>query len=407
MSVFVVKIENDAESPVKLSPVSPSDVVSAKKQLKENKMTIGVADVKPVLGQIMMNHQDQSQSTEPPKKKRRVSDGSAKMRPAPAVAVARRNARERNRVKQVNNGFSMLRDHIPPEIADTYDQAGRGNAKKLSKVETLRMAVEYIRSLETLLNLDTSDDSELCSPTYHGNNNNSTFSEASLPATPPPESQQPFFYALKPHGGVMETQITIIGGQQYMRIPGTNTFQLVTHDVFENEENIHPNGEYTTIQVHPPSSSPHMIPPMMLPAPSLNFGNEINSSTSVINSTTASETPAGSISPYSGHSSLSPAPSHHADNISNNIMMESGRFTTTTIARHQSEEDRRGLRQSLPYAEQLMMSHEASHYDHIILKEEIVDDEGMFDDSSLSNEHMIDAMQWFEQQQNLSHTASP
>ncbi|XP_043490302.1 signal transducer and activator of transcription B-like isoform X1 [Polistes fuscatus] len=65
----------------------------------------------------------------------------------PPVAVARRNARERNRVKQVNNGFATLRQHIPNHIAAGYGDRG----KKLSKVETLRMAVEYIRGLQRLL----------------------------------------------------------------------------------------------------------------------------------------------------------------------------------------------------------------------------------------------------------------
>jgi achaete-scute complex protein len=67
------------------------------------------------------------------------------------VAVARRNARERNRVKQVNNGFANLRQHIPSFIAAAFEGNTRGGSKKLSKVETLRMAVEYIRSLEDLL----------------------------------------------------------------------------------------------------------------------------------------------------------------------------------------------------------------------------------------------------------------
>ncbi|XP_034952022.1 uncharacterized protein [Chelonus insularis] len=65
----------------------------------------------------------------------------------PPVAVAKRNARERNRVKQVNNGFATLRQHIPSHIAAGYGDRG----KKLSKVETLRMAVEYIRGLQRLL----------------------------------------------------------------------------------------------------------------------------------------------------------------------------------------------------------------------------------------------------------------
>ncbi|CAB0030573.1 unnamed protein product [Trichogramma brassicae] len=65
----------------------------------------------------------------------------------PPIAVAKRNARERNRVKQVNNGFATLRQHIPSQLAQGYGDRG----KKLSKVETLRMAVEYIRGLQRLL----------------------------------------------------------------------------------------------------------------------------------------------------------------------------------------------------------------------------------------------------------------
>ncbi|KAK3911001.1 Achaete-scute complex protein T4 [Frankliniella fusca] len=82
------------------------------------------------------------------------------------ASVQRRNARERNRVKQVNNGFATLRSHIPPAIAAALQESSpapcepRGRqsakdkeaAKKLSKVETLRMAVEYIRRLQSLLN---------------------------------------------------------------------------------------------------------------------------------------------------------------------------------------------------------------------------------------------------------------
>ncbi|XP_078715515.1 achaete-scute homolog 2-like [Lampetra fluviatilis] len=60
--------------------------------------------------------------------------------PAPA-SVARRNERERNRVRLVNMGFAALRERVP----------GAGAAKKMSKVETLRSAVEYIRALQHLL----------------------------------------------------------------------------------------------------------------------------------------------------------------------------------------------------------------------------------------------------------------
>ena len=68
---------------------------------------------------------------------------------ATPIAVARRNERERNRVKMVNMGFHTLRQHIPN---------GSKN-KKMSKVETLRSAVEYIRQLQLLLNADNSSTS--------------------------------------------------------------------------------------------------------------------------------------------------------------------------------------------------------------------------------------------------------
>ncbi|XP_041351248.1 uncharacterized protein LOC121370199 [Gigantopelta aegis] len=61
---------------------------------------------------------------------------------AQPATVHRRNARERNRVKLVNLGFETLREHVP---------SGKVN-KKLSKVETLRSAVEYIKELQNILN---------------------------------------------------------------------------------------------------------------------------------------------------------------------------------------------------------------------------------------------------------------
>ncbi|GBM27580.1 hypothetical protein AVEN_97093-1 [Araneus ventricosus] len=59
------------------------------------------------------------------------------------TAVSRRNARERKRVRLVNLGFSTLRERVPP---------GAKN-KKLSKVETLRAAIEYIGQLQSMLGM--------------------------------------------------------------------------------------------------------------------------------------------------------------------------------------------------------------------------------------------------------------
>uniref|UniRef100_A0A675B2Z5 Uncharacterized protein n=1 Tax=Anopheles darlingi TaxID=43151 RepID=A0A675B2Z5_ANODA len=71
--------------------------------------------------------------------------------PQQSASVQRRNARERNRVKQVNNGFANLRQHIPSTVVTALTNGTRGTNKKLSKVDTLRLAVEYIRSLKRML----------------------------------------------------------------------------------------------------------------------------------------------------------------------------------------------------------------------------------------------------------------
>ncbi|XP_050099203.1 achaete-scute complex protein T3-like [Anopheles aquasalis] len=71
--------------------------------------------------------------------------------PQQSASVQRRNARERNRVKQVNNGFANLRQHIPSTVVTALSNGTRGANKKLSKVDTLRLAVQYIRSLKRML----------------------------------------------------------------------------------------------------------------------------------------------------------------------------------------------------------------------------------------------------------------
>ncbi|XP_076686567.1 achaete-scute complex protein T3 [Andrena cerasifolii] len=105
--------------------------------------------------------------------------------PHQPASVARRNARERNRVKQVNNGFATLRQHIPQSVAQALggSTAGthggsRAGSKKLSKVETLRMAVEYIRSLQRLLEEHDSgsDVTSVSSPTSSPPSSNSSSS---------------------------------------------------------------------------------------------------------------------------------------------------------------------------------------------------------------------------------------
>ncbi|EDV26902.1 uncharacterized protein TRIADDRAFT_7436, partial [Trichoplax adhaerens] len=55
--------------------------------------------------------------------------------------IHKRNERERIRVRHVNEGYAKLRDHLPRKF----------NQKRLSKVETLRAAIRYIKHLEDIL----------------------------------------------------------------------------------------------------------------------------------------------------------------------------------------------------------------------------------------------------------------
>ncbi|XP_039891024.1 achaete-scute homolog 4 isoform X2 [Simochromis diagramma] len=60
--------------------------------------------------------------------------------------IRKRNERERHRVRCVNEGYARLREHLPHEFDD----------KRLSKVETLRAAIDYIKHLQNLLDVNVS-----------------------------------------------------------------------------------------------------------------------------------------------------------------------------------------------------------------------------------------------------------
>nr|XP_025873792.1 achaete-scute homolog 5 [Vulpes vulpes] len=57
--------------------------------------------------------------------------------------IQKRNERERQRVRCVNEGYARLRGHLPGALAE----------KRLSKVETLRAAIRYIKYLQELLSV--------------------------------------------------------------------------------------------------------------------------------------------------------------------------------------------------------------------------------------------------------------
>ncbi|XP_046747859.1 achaete-scute homolog 1a-like [Diprion similis] len=166
--------------------------------------------------------------------------------PHQPASVARRNARERNRVKQVNNGFATLRQHIPQSVAQALggNTAGTGGAsragsKKLSKVETLRMAVEYIRSLQRLLeendgSLDSagSTASGTSSEIQHHLRQNSDSSFNPPPSSEASSSPTPSFVSEASSGG---------GSQGYGTATGTLYAQH--SDSYDNYEPMSPEDE--------------------------------------------------------------------------------------------------------------------------------------------------------------------
>ncbi|XP_023159718.1 achaete-scute complex protein T3 [Drosophila hydei] len=104
-------------------------------------------------------------------------------------SVARRNARERNRVKQVNNGFVNLRQHLPQTVINTLSNGGRGASKKLSKVDTLRIAVEYIRGLQDMLD-DGQPRRQLFSSLTDDISNDGSYDSLDSSSSPGPQGMQ-------------------------------------------------------------------------------------------------------------------------------------------------------------------------------------------------------------------------
>lgn len=74
------------------------------------------------------------------KKKKKSKDTPAVNKPA--QVVERRNARERRRVQAVNGAFQKLRKVVPIE---------ENKSKRMSKVKTLQLAIEYINQLQNQL----------------------------------------------------------------------------------------------------------------------------------------------------------------------------------------------------------------------------------------------------------------
>ncbi|XP_016982280.2 LOW QUALITY PROTEIN: achaete-scute complex protein T8 [Drosophila rhopaloa] len=225
---------------------SKGSAVPAKKSKVAKKSTLEKASPKPP---VISQNASKSSLGEPT-----LGTPGRKGLPLPQ-AVARRNARERNRVKQVNNGFALLREKIPEEVSEAFEAqgAGRGASKKLSKVETLRMAVEYIRSLEKLLGFDfpplnsrggnssgSGDDSfmfikdEFDGLDEHFDDSLSNYEmeeQQQAPTLSVEDHSQNQNHNQNQNPSDLLPSLTTLNGMQYIRIPGTNTYQLLTAEL--------------------------------------------------------------------------------------------------------------------------------------------------------------------------------
>lgn len=154
--------------------------------IQKSQQMYGKRPIAPAPTVLTSNGANQVQINVPKKK---YNYGSMPYPSGQTASVARRNARERNRVKQVNNGFSNLRQHIPQTVITALTKGGRGASKKLSKVDTLKLAVEYIRSLKDLLEDGENSDSASASTSSIYSEKSQQYqsiprSEASLSPTP-------------------------------------------------------------------------------------------------------------------------------------------------------------------------------------------------------------------------------
>uniref|UniRef100_A0A182RYV3 BHLH domain-containing protein n=1 Tax=Anopheles funestus TaxID=62324 RepID=A0A182RYV3_ANOFN len=269
--------------------------------------------------------------------------------PQQSASVQRRNARERNRVKQVNNGFANLRQHIPSTVVTALTNGTRGANKKLSKVDTLRLAVEYIRSLQRMLDENGGElvaptkqqigstvtsnqlsNSSVCSASSGGSTYYGTMSEPSNASSPAPSHLSDH----SSHGGAT-------GG---CYAPMTGSFKHEPYDIYVD-----------------PSSSP---------TPSFGSDHGIGGVTSSVHLHTAHQTVLGSTT----------------DN--NNYI----------LAQHQQQQQQQQQQQ---HQQQQQQYHNHTHHPTVQFKTEMYEDSPYDEELSPQNpddEELLDAISWWQQQ---------
>lgn len=125
---------------------SPTSITS-----KEDKYSLRPRSMRRVTEMMQKNsssiHQEETQETTKPSKSHKP-----KQKAAPLSKYRRKtaNARERNRMREINQAFEALRKVIPQMAA--AHPAPTVNNEKLTKITTLRLAMKYISTLSAVLN---------------------------------------------------------------------------------------------------------------------------------------------------------------------------------------------------------------------------------------------------------------
>ncbi|XP_058063349.1 achaete-scute complex protein T4-like [Anopheles bellator] len=331
----------------------------------------GAAGKVTVLGDQHQQHPGRDRSVVAAVGKKYAYCGLPYATPQQSASVQRRNARERNRVKQVNNGFANLRQHIPLTVVTALTNGSRGANKKLSKVDTLRLAVEYIRSLQRLLEENGGDlvvtgpppqqqqqqlsNSSVCSSgsTYYG-----TMSEPSIASSPTPS-----------HISDSSSQVAVGGG-------AGNTTPL--HGCYGGTTQIGAGFKHEPYDMY--------VDPLNSPTPSYGSDHGI-----------------GGIGPGSYHHLHGATTLHGAGAAINELAGATNGNGNYVLSGHHSVQQQQPLQQQ---QQQQQQHHQHHHHQPSAaslpqLKTELYDDSPYEEELSPQNpddEELLDAISWWQQQ---------
>ena len=212
-----VMFDATSQDPLKVSMQSSMGLIKQEVDLEEDLLSpLSSIGDKENVQQVKSEQQGSNNSSN--KKKQGLSQKSGHGISAASLTISkpkgpsmgRRNARERNRVRYLNMTFEVLRTHLPQKVNN------KGKAKKMSKVDTLRSAIDYIRGLQDLLDENDAvnaafqstavatalSEADTLSPT-HSYTPDGSISPCSMPSHSPTEmypSQSPEMYSTLQQG---------------------------------------------------------------------------------------------------------------------------------------------------------------------------------------------------------------